>query len=134
MKALKCELKIIYKKEVVIGAENTKTAEEILQTMIATGQEFDVSDEEMIGVLVEKKSECSCSEVCENCPYFCPENEDCMMEDMEKRCEDCEYLCPQCGKCTLEDHGECGEEECKKCFWCCPECGGCLHPEGVKKL
>lgn len=133
MKAIKYELNIIHKKEVVVGAENGKVAEKILQTMIATGQDFNVLNAELLGVLVEKIDERTCPGGCENCPYFCPESEDCMIAEMENRCAECEYLCPKCGRCTLEDVGECGEEECKKCHWCCSECGACTHPEGEKQ-
>lgn len=133
MKAIKYELKIIHKKEVVVGAENRQAAEEILQTMIATGQEFNVSNAELLGVLVEKKDECTCPGACENCPYLCPESEECMMGDLKNRCAECEYLCPKCGSCTLVDDGECGDDECKKCHWRCSECGKCTHPEGEKQ-
>lgn len=55
MKAIKYELKIIHKKEVVVGAENRQAAEEILQTMIATGQEFNVSNAEPAGCFSGEK-------------------------------------------------------------------------------
>lgn len=135
MEAMKFTVKMIHEKEIVVGVNEGRTAEETLKALFAS-EEWHVYDAELVGVVVEKmeeyKENAECPGECETCPHLCPDIGACMIDE-ENYCDDCEYLCPKCGRCTIEDDGDCGEEECEKCHWCCPECGGCMHPEGKKQ-
>lgn len=134
MKTIKYELKLIFKKKIAIGCGNRRLIEETLMDMIKFGELLDVAKDEFFGVVVEEQGERGCPGNCDNCPYLCPKDEDCMMDDLEDRCAGCEYHCRKCGGCTMRDSGTCGEDECKKCHWRCPVCGDCTHPEGEKLL
>ena len=101
--------------------------------MITSVEALNMEGVEVSGIVVEEKGERDCTGDCDHCPYLCPENEDCMMDDLEDRCRSCEYGCEKCGTCSLIDYGVCGDEECESCHWRCPECGGCTHPEGEKQ-
>lgn len=127
MKAVKYELKIIFKKEIMIGSRNRKMIEKALRDMIVSGQAMDVSNEELFAVLAEEKGERDCPGNCDNCLYLCPNDGDCMMDDLADRCVECGYHCKMCGRCTLKEEGDCGQE-CIECGYCCPECSCCTHP------
>lgn len=131
MKAIKYELNIIHKKEIVIGAGDKKSIRKALKTILETSRELDMSGDELVGIVVEQKEERDCPGACETCPYLCPQNEDCMLDDLEERCSSCEYHCSECGKCSMKDSGTCGEA-CEKCRWRCEKCGSCAHPQGEK--
>ncbi|MBS6194808.1 MAG: hypothetical protein KH828_04440 [Clostridiales bacterium] len=133
MKAIKYVLKIIHKKEIVLASIDRKRIEETLKTMLQSEKEMDVTGDELIGIVVEEKDERDCPGACEGCEYFCPNEQDCMMDDLSDRCQECEYHCENCGGCTMLDCGECGEEVCEKCHWKCQECGSCTHPQGEKQ-
>ena len=132
MKTIKYELKLIFKKKIAIGCGNWRLIEETLMDMIKSGELLDVAKDEFFGIVVEEQGERDCPGNCDNCPYLCPKDEDCMMDDLEDRCAGCEYHCRKCGGCTMRDSGTCGEDECKKCRWHCPVCGDCTHSEGEK--
>ena len=85
--------------------------------MITSGEALNMEGGEVVGIVVEEKGERDCPGDCDHCPYFCPENEDCMMDDLEDRCRSCEYGCEKCGTCSLIDYGVCGDEECESCHW-----------------
>lgn len=133
MKTVQYDLRIIHRKKVAIGAINRKEIDRILRDMITSGEALNMEGGEVVGIVVEEKGERDCTGDCDHCPYLCPENEDCMMDDLEDRCRSCEYGCEKCGTCSLIDYGVCGDEECENCHWRCPECGGCTHPEEEKQ-
>ena len=133
MKTVQYDLRIIHRKKVAIGAINRKEIDRILRDMITSGEALNMEGGEVVGIVVEEKGERDCPGDCDHCPYLCPENEDCMMDDLEDRCRSCEYGCEKCGTCSLIDYGVCGDEECESCHWRCPECGGCTHPEGERR-
>ena len=133
MKTVQYDLRIIHRKKVAIGAINRKEIDRILRDMITSGEALNMEGGEVVGIVVEEKGKRDCPGDCDHCSYLCPENEDCMMDDLEDRCRSCEYGCEKCGLCSLIDYGVCGDEECESCHWRCPECGGCTHPEGEKQ-
>lgn len=100
MKAIKYELKIIHKKEIVLAAGNRKMIEESLKTMLQAEKDLDVTGDELLGIVVEEKDERECSGACDGCQYYCPKEEDCMMDDLDNRCQECESFCKKCGSCT----------------------------------
>lgn len=132
MKAIKYELKIIHKKEIVLAADNRKMIEESLKTMLQAEEDLDVTGDELLGIVVEEKAERDCPGACDGCPYYCLKEEECMMDDLENRCQECESFCKKCGSCTMISCGECGDEACETCHWRCQECGSCTHPQGEK--
>lgn len=132
MKAIKYELKMIHKKEIVLAADSRKMIEESLKTMLQAEKDLDVNGEELLGIVVEEKDERDCPGACDGCPYYCPNEEECMMDDLENWCQECEAFCKKCGSCTMISCGECGDETCETCHWCCQECGSCTHPQGEK--
>ena len=132
MKAIKYELKMIHKKEIVLAADSRKMIEESLKTMLQAEKNLDVTGEELRGSVVEEKDERDCPGACDGCPYYCPNEEDCMMDDLENRCQECEAFCKKCGSCTIISCWECGDEMCETCHWRCQECGSCTHPQGEK--
>lgn len=101
MKAIKYELKIIHKKEIVLAADNRKMIEESLKTMLQAEEDLDVTEDELLGIVVEEKVERDCPGACDGCPYYCPKEEECMMDDLENRCQECESFCKKCGSCTM---------------------------------
>ena len=88
MKAIKYELKMIHKKEIVLAADSRKMIEESLKTMLQAEKDLDVTGEELLGIVVEEKDERDCPGACDGCPYYCPNEEDCMMDDLENRCQE----------------------------------------------
>ena len=93
MKTVQYDLRIIHRKKVAIGAINRKEIDRILQDMITSGEALNMEGGEVVGIVVEEKGERDCPGDCDHCPYLCPENEDCMMDDLEDRCRSCEYGC-----------------------------------------
>ena len=132
LKTIRYELKIIFKKRIAIGSGNRKRIEEILHDVLKSGELNEVKSDELFGVLVEELDERDRPGNCDDCPYLCPKDEDCMMDDLEDRCAGCSYHCKKCGGCAMRNDGTCGDGECKACHWSCPECGKCRHPEGEK--
>lgn len=132
LKTIRYELKIIFKKRIAIGSGNRKRIEEILHDVLKSGEMNEVKSDEFFGVLVEELDERDCPGNCDHCPYLCPKDEDCMMDDLEDRCAGCSYHCKKCGGCAMRNDGTCGDGVCKACHWGCPECGKCSHPEGEK--
>lgn len=133
MKTIQYELKIIHRKKIALGANDRKEIEKLLEGMLKSEELLNISDSEFAGVLIEEKRERDCPGNCEKCPYLCPKDEDCMIDDLENRCKKCEYGCPECGNCRVINCGVCGDEECENCRWRCLECGGCKHLEGKKQ-
>ena len=72
MKAIKYELKMIHKKEIVLAADSRKMIEESLKTMLQAEKDLDVTGEELLGIVVEEKDERDCPGACDGCPYYCP--------------------------------------------------------------
>lgn len=132
MIAIKYVLKIVHKKEIVLASANRGRIEETLKTMLQSEKEMDVSGDELIGIVVEEEDERSCPGKCKTCDYLCPNNEECMMDDLSDRCKACAYHCKKCGNCTIHNGGVCGDEDCDHCHWQCKECGCCTHPPGKK--
>ena len=83
MKTVQYDLRIIHRKKVAIGAINRKEIDRILQDMITSGEALNMEGGEVVGIVVEEKGERDCPGDCDHCPYLCPENEDCMMDDLE---------------------------------------------------
>lgn len=52
MKAIKYELKMIHKKEIVLAADSRKMIEESLKTMLQAEKDLDVTGEELLGIVV----------------------------------------------------------------------------------
>lgn len=96
MKTVQYDLRIVHRKKVAIGAINRKEIDRILQDMITSGEALNMEGGEVVGIVVEEKGERDCPGDCDHCPYLCPENEDCMMDDLEDRCRSCEYGCEKC--------------------------------------
>ena len=105
MKTVQYDLRIIHRKKVAIGAINRKEIDRILRDMITSGEALNMEGGEVVGIVVEEKGERDCPGDCDHCPYLCPENEDCMMDDLGDRCRSCEYGCEKCGLCSLIDYG-----------------------------
>ena len=86
MKTVQYDLRIVHRKKVAIGAINRKEIDRILRDMITSGEALNMEGGEIVGIMVEEKGERDCPGDCDHCSYLCPENEDCMMDDLEDRC------------------------------------------------
>ena len=105
IKTIKYELKLIFKKKIAIGCGNWRLIEETLMDMIKSGELLDVAKDEFFGIVVEEQGERDCPGNCDNCPYLCPKDEDCMMDDLEdlSDIEDLNDLADVSGVADVED-------------------------------
>ena len=103
MKIARYELKVVYKKELILMMEDDVDSEDLLKIFLETQLKEEKEQSELLGIIAEKVSEESCTEQCESCQKYCPASEECMATDENVRCIDCEYLCETCGICELKE-------------------------------
>ena len=97
MKIARYELKVVYKKELILTMEDDVDSEELLKIFLETQLKEEKEQNELLGIIAEKVSEEGCTEQCESCQKYCPVSEECMATDENVRCTECEYLCETCG-------------------------------------
>ena len=97
MKSARDELKVVYKKELILMMEDDVDSEDLLKIFLETQLKEEKEQSELLGIIAEKVSEESCTEQCESCQKYCPASEECMATDENVRCTECEYLCETCG-------------------------------------
>ena len=78
MKIARYELKVVYKKELILTMEDDVDSEDLLEIFLETQLKEEKEQNELLGIIAEKVSE-----------------EDCT--------EQCEYLCETCGICELKE-------------------------------
>ncbi|MEQ2842750.1 hypothetical protein [Dorea longicatena] len=103
MKIARYELKVVYKKELILTMEDDVDSEELLKIFLETQLKEEKEQNELLGIIAEKVSEKGCTEQCESCQKYCPASEECMATDENVRCTECEYLCETCGICELKE-------------------------------
>ena len=103
MKIARYELKVVYKKELILMMEDDVDSEDLLKIFLETQLKEEKEQSELLGIIAEKVSEESCTEQCESCQKYCPASEECMATDENVRCTKCEYLCETCGICELKE-------------------------------
>ena len=94
MKIARYELKVVYKKELILTMEDDVDSEELLKIFLETQLKEEKEQNELLGIIAEKVSEEGCTEQCESCQKYCPASEE---------CTECEYLCETCGICELKE-------------------------------
>jgi len=92
MKIARYELKVVYKKELILMMEDDVDSEDLLKIFLETQLKEEKEQSELLGIIAEKVSEESCTEQCESCQKYCPASEECMATDENVRCTKCEYL------------------------------------------
>lgn len=75
MKMVKYELAVVYKKDLILTMEEDVDSEEVLKIFLETLKENKKNQGELLGIVVEKVMEESCTEQCENCQIYCPAGE-----------------------------------------------------------
>ena len=103
MKIARYELKVVYKKELILMMEDDVDSEDLLKIFLETQLKEEKKQNELLGIIAEKVSEEDCTEQCESCQKYCPVSEECMATDENVRCTKCEYLCETCGICELKE-------------------------------
>ena len=103
MKIARYELKVVYKKELILMMEDDVDSEDLLKIFWETQLKEEKEQSELLGIIAEKMSEEGCTEQCESCQKYCPASEECMATDENVRCTECEYLCETCGICELKE-------------------------------
>lgn len=103
MKIARYELKVVYKKELILTVEDDVDSEELLKIFLETQVKEEKEQDRLFGIIAEKISEEGCTEQCESCQKYCPASEECMETDENVRCTNCEYLCETCGICELKE-------------------------------
>ena len=91
MKIARYELKVVYKKELILMMEDDVDSEDLLKIFLETQLKEEKEQSELLGIIAEKVSEESCTEQCESCQKYCPASEECMATDENVRCTKCEY-------------------------------------------
>ena len=102
MKIARYELKVVYRKELILTMEDDVDSEELLKIFLETQLKEEKEQNELLEIIAEKVSEEDCTEQCERCQKYCPASEECMATDENVRCTECEYLCETCGICELK--------------------------------
>ena len=78
MKIARYELKVVYKKELILMMEDDVDSEDLLKIFLETQLKEEKEQSELLGIIAEKVSEESCTEQCESCQKYCPASEECM--------------------------------------------------------
>ena len=72
MKIARYELKVVYKKELILTMEDDVDSEELLKIFLETQLKEEKEQNELLGIIAEKVSEKGCTEQCESCQKYCP--------------------------------------------------------------
>ena len=75
MKIARYELKVVYKKELILTMEDDVDSEELLKIFLETQLKEEKEQNELLGIIAEKVSEEGCTEQCESCKKYCPASE-----------------------------------------------------------
>lgn len=67
MKIARYELKVVYKKELILTMEDDVDSEELLKIFLETQLKEEKEQNELLGIIAEKVSEEGCTEQCESC-------------------------------------------------------------------
>ena len=67
MKIARYELKVVYKKELILMMEDDVDSEDLLKIFLETQQKEEKEQSELLRIIAEKVSEESCTEQCETC-------------------------------------------------------------------
>ena len=78
MKIARYELKVVYKKELILMMEDDVDSEELLRIFLETQLKEEKEQDELLGIIAEKVSEEDCTEQCGSCQKYCPASEECM--------------------------------------------------------
>ena len=78
MKIARYELKVVYKKELILMMEDDIDSEELLRIFLETQLKEEKEQDELLGIIAEKVSEEDCTEQCGSCQKYCPASEECM--------------------------------------------------------
>ena len=78
MKIARYELKVVYKKELILTMEDDVDSEELLRIFLETQLKEEKEQDELLGIIAEKVSEEDCTEQCGSCLKYCPASEECM--------------------------------------------------------
>ena len=73
MKIARYELKVVYKKELILMMEDDVDSEDLLKIFLETQLKEEKEQSELLGIIAEKVSEESCTEQCESCQKYCPQ-------------------------------------------------------------
>ena len=65
MKIARYELKVVYKKELILTMEDDVDSEDLLEIFLETQLKEEKEQHELLGIIAEKVSEESCTEQCE---------------------------------------------------------------------
>ena len=83
MKIARYELKVVYKKELILMMEDDIDSEDLLKIFLETQLKEEKEQSELLGIIAEKMSEESCTEQCESCQKYCPASEECIWQLMK---------------------------------------------------
>ena len=78
MKIARYELKVVYKKELILMMEDDVDSEDLLKIFLKTQLKEEKEQDELLGIIAEKVSEEDCTEQCGSCQKYCPASEECM--------------------------------------------------------
>ena len=78
MKIARYELKVVYKKELILMMEDDVDSEDLLKIFLETQLKEEKEQDELLGIIAEKVSEEDCTEQCGSCQKYCPASEECM--------------------------------------------------------
>ena len=67
MKIARYELKVVYKKELILMMEDDVDSEDLLKIFLETQLKEEKEQSELLRIIAEKVSEESCTEQCETC-------------------------------------------------------------------
>ena len=76
MKIARYELKVVYRKELILTMEDDVDSEELLKIFLETQFKEEKKPSELLGIIAKKVSEESCTEQCESCQKYCPASEE----------------------------------------------------------
>ena len=92
MKIARYELKVVYRKELILTMEDDVDSEELLKIFLETQLKEEKEPSELLGIIAEKVSEEGCTEQCESCQKYCPASKSSDTRNSETGAE--EYTIP----------------------------------------